>query len=281
MKIGIALGGGGARGSYQIGVLKALMETSLYRDIKVISGTSIGAINALLVMGGMDDTGMERIWSLMSNKNIYIDGFKGVNPNSKRAFDLRYMYETLEAVQPRIKVQKSKIIGYAITTKIKDKNISSQLNIHDMELTPLCLNKAKDPYEVALASASIPLLFGPTEINEEFYIDGGLTDNNPVPVLLKEGCDILLVISLFSGFNAHKFAEEAMVIDFTPRLPLGAFPLAVLDFSKRNIKRRINQGYKAGRFVLEQLKNRGIINEAGTIIKYQTGLFGYRNKDKW
>ena len=48
MKIGLVLAGGGARGSYQIGVWKALIELGIDKYIEVISGTSIGAINAML-----------------------------------------------------------------------------------------------------------------------------------------------------------------------------------------------------------------------------------------
>ncbi|PKK92721.1 MAG: hypothetical protein CVV61_08295, partial [Tenericutes bacterium HGW-Tenericutes-6] len=49
-KVGLALGGGGARGSYQIGILKALEEANILEDIHHISGTSIGSINTLMVM---------------------------------------------------------------------------------------------------------------------------------------------------------------------------------------------------------------------------------------
>ena len=39
MKIGLMLSGGGAKGSYQIGVIKALMERGIYNQIEVVSGS--------------------------------------------------------------------------------------------------------------------------------------------------------------------------------------------------------------------------------------------------
>lgn len=47
IKIGLVLAGGGAKGAYEVGVYKALRELELVDNIKVISGTSIGSINAL------------------------------------------------------------------------------------------------------------------------------------------------------------------------------------------------------------------------------------------
>ena len=52
MKIGLVLAGGGARGAYQIGVWKALIELGIDKYIKVVSGTSIGAVNAMLFNKG-------------------------------------------------------------------------------------------------------------------------------------------------------------------------------------------------------------------------------------
>ena len=44
--IALVLGGGGGRGAYQIGVWKALREFGIEKNIKAVSGTSIGGINA-------------------------------------------------------------------------------------------------------------------------------------------------------------------------------------------------------------------------------------------
>lgn len=48
MKIGLVLSGGGGKGAYELGVWEALGELGLHKYINVISGTSIGAFNAVL-----------------------------------------------------------------------------------------------------------------------------------------------------------------------------------------------------------------------------------------
>ena len=49
-KIGLVLGGGGAKGAYQVGVLKALKEYKLLKHVDCVSGTPIGALNAMKVL---------------------------------------------------------------------------------------------------------------------------------------------------------------------------------------------------------------------------------------
>lgn len=60
-KIGLVFAGGGAKGAYQIGVWKAMREIGLDRIITGVSGTSIGAINAVL-FSGVDFDVAENVW---------------------------------------------------------------------------------------------------------------------------------------------------------------------------------------------------------------------------
>ena len=48
MKVGLVLAGGGGKGAYQLGVWKALKQFGIDKYIKIFSGTSVGAINAVL-----------------------------------------------------------------------------------------------------------------------------------------------------------------------------------------------------------------------------------------
>src|SRR5659263_602237 len=54
MPTGIVLGGGGTLGDFQVGALRFLYEKGILPDIKCVSGTSIGAINAVIVSTGKD-----------------------------------------------------------------------------------------------------------------------------------------------------------------------------------------------------------------------------------
>ena len=71
MKVGLSLGGGGAKGAYQIGVLKALEEYNLIDSINVISGVSIGAINAYFYLCSNNSQTVYDIW-LNGIKRIHL-----------------------------------------------------------------------------------------------------------------------------------------------------------------------------------------------------------------
>ena len=59
--IGLVLCGGGAKGAYQVGVFKVLEELEIANEIKMISGSSIGALNgALYLMYSADE--IDQIW---------------------------------------------------------------------------------------------------------------------------------------------------------------------------------------------------------------------------
>lgn len=60
--IGLVLSGGGAKGAYEIGVWTAICERGLDREIEVISGTSVGGLNAALFSAVRDPSECERLW---------------------------------------------------------------------------------------------------------------------------------------------------------------------------------------------------------------------------
>ena len=64
---GIALEGGGAKGSYHVGALKALKELGI--DYQVITGTSIGAVNGSIIASGNIEL-LEQLWLSMSVKDM-------------------------------------------------------------------------------------------------------------------------------------------------------------------------------------------------------------------
>ena len=68
--IGLVLSGGGGKGAYQVGVLKALAENGLLDDVTAISGASIGAVNAMLY--AMEDIElMYKAWEEIEMETIF------------------------------------------------------------------------------------------------------------------------------------------------------------------------------------------------------------------
>ena len=68
-KVGLVLGGGGGKGSYQVGVYKALKEYGLVKSIKGISGASIGSLNMLLFYNKDVETA-EKVWMNLRRKDV-------------------------------------------------------------------------------------------------------------------------------------------------------------------------------------------------------------------
>ena len=64
------IAGGGGKGAYQVGVLKVLQEQGLLQDVSVISGASIGAVNAMLYsMNNMDR--MYQAWDEIDMDTVF------------------------------------------------------------------------------------------------------------------------------------------------------------------------------------------------------------------
>jgi len=162
-KLGIALSGGGARGFAHLGILKALREKGLEPDI--ISGVSAGAIAGAFIASGKS---VEESFEI-------IKGY--------RFFDLA----TIRF--PRTGLFSLDSIQSSITKEIPHKNLEDL----PIPLIVAASNMLEGKIEyfnegplpkIIQASASIPVLFSPVNINGKLYADGGLLDNQPIKPLL-------------------------------------------------------------------------------------------------
>lgn len=173
-KIGIAMGGGGARGFAHLGIVKALME----RGIKPAqySGVSAGAIAGALLADGMSPDEAHRV---LKDKGLFNLGKIQLPTNGLLKFDgLR------EELEKALSVELIEDLKIPFTVAASN------------------LNKAKIEYfssgnlaQIVTASASIPILFTPVEINGCLYSDGGMYDNLPTKPL-QESCDYIIACSI-------------------------------------------------------------------------------------
>ena len=172
--IGIALGGGGARGFAHLGVLQALAERGIKPDI--ISGTSAGAIAG---------------------------GFVAAGYSPKEAFELIRKYRFTAFTE--LTIPKTGLLSSAKMKSSLLKPIAKH-RIEELEIPLIiCVSnmlEGKVEYldqgllgEVIQASASIPVLFSPVEINGKLYSDGGIFDNVPIRPLQKM-CDKVIGVSI-------------------------------------------------------------------------------------
>jgi NTE family protein len=211
-KVGLALGGGGARGSYQIGVLRALEEAGILHHIEHISGTSIGAINTLMVMAKLSYERMIEIWEMIHNSDIYGHKLEKLKFDKVGLFSLKEMYDKLCEQVSLSEIRESKIQGYVTAARIKKGSMIDQVLLHRMEKEVFHLNDVEDPHKAVLASASIPVLFGSTEIDDQFYVDGGTVDNCPIRPLIEQGCDIIIAVPIDGRFHHKDYQDDDILL---------------------------------------------------------------------
>src|SRR5690554_1020519 len=267
IKVGLMLGGGGAKGSYQLGVIKALEELNLMKHIDAISGVSIGAINALLLMSKKKYSDMVSIWEIMDTDNVF--GTKGQSfRKEKRLYNFVPVAEKLIQNVDLKLVRKSKYDGFATAALIYDKqSFIHQIKTDTMEKAVFHLNKVKDPYLATMASASIPVVFGPTTIDGKNYVDGGLIDNYPIQPLIDNGCNLIIAVALDDWFNPYIYDnQDVNIINFTSNSAFEKSRLAdMLDVMMFNDSFKMEKeelGYRVAKIMIQKMINERYIKRS-------------------
>ena len=242
--IGIALEGGGAKGAYEIGAYVALKKH--LKNIKMIAGTSIGSINAALLVQGDIKKAMD-LWMSVDSSIFGFD--TELNKELKNSFNLKNMKAGLEEIKAVIKnkgIDTKKLrdlIDEAIdedrvrNSKIKLGLVTVRLN----DLKPLEVTIDDIPYgklkDYLMASCYLPIFKSEKIIDNKYYIDGGFYNNLPVSLLEKNGCDKIYAIRLNSLGIVKKYTGDVVVIKPNKSTGPGIF------FSKNDVTNNIRMGY--------------------------------------
>lgn len=201
-KNALVFSGGGSRGSYQIGVWKALIEMGI--DIHIATGTSVGALNAVLIaLGDYDnarlmweeintsmvlsvDIDEEQDFSQKINAML-IQFFQDYTKN--RGLDSYPLKSLIDKHCDEEKLQNSSVeCGFMVF----DKNTLKPVSLFLEDITPGKLA------EYLLASASFFPAMKACEIDGSEYIDGGYGDNLPVTLAKERGADLVIAVDLES-----------------------------------------------------------------------------------
>ena len=177
--IGLALGGGAARGFAHIGVIKALEANGIKPDLVV--GTSAGSVIAALYASGYRGTELNRIALTLDEAAItdWALPFSG-------KFGGMIKGDALQSMVNRLVKNQS----------IENTPIPLGIVATDLKTGQGVLFQRGDMGQAVRASCSIPSIFQPTIINGREYVDGGLVSPVPVRYASQMGADFIIAVNI-------------------------------------------------------------------------------------
>jgi len=188
IRIGLALGGGAAKGFAHIGVIKMLEASGIHPD--VVAGTSAGSVVGALYASGMDAfTLQEQAFSLDEAKIRDVGFFGGGLVKGELLEDY---VNTLVNKRP---IQGLRLPFAAVATNLQtgDRAVFVSGNTG----------------QAVRASSSIPGVFQPTDINGVPYVDGGVVSPVPVDAARQLGADIVIAVDISA--KASRTRPEGMM----------------------------------------------------------------------
>jgi len=250
-KIGIALGGGGARGFAEIGVLRVLEQEKI--PIDVVVGTSVGSL----------------IGAIYADSGRVLDAeFTAISVKDEDIFDYRAFSFFSGGF---VKGEKLELF---INTHLRSKNIENMAVTFGAVAADLRTGQSvifdRGPVARAVhASCAIPGVFIPVEIGGKIFVDGGVTDPIPVDFAVKKGAEVVIAVAIppvippVAPKNPIEVAFHAITImsyeigvlgvknaDVVIRPDIGN--VAYDDFTQK--KRLIDAGEKAARAAMPAIR---------------------------
>lgn len=287
--IGLVFAGGGGKGSYEIGVWKYLHEIGLDSYVRAVSGTSVGALNAALFVGGSYELA-ESLWLNINQEKI-------LTPKEITAADVAKWIAAVGmdfATPLTLGVSKlasgaimgTEKIAQLLLTKILGDHMFSRSGLKDMiydglnfdylraseipcfvtcvrcprlEVERFRLNEYSDEDIVTLllASSAIPVVFPNEEFHGGKYCDGGIPivgDNVPIKPVYDTGVENIVVVHLSREtiIDREQF-PNAKIIEIVPGEDLGSALTGTLDFSPDGASHRLNQGYEDAKRIMQPM----------------------------
>ena len=218
--VGLALGGGGAKGLAHIAILETLESIGVVP--KIISGTSIGAMVGLLYASGMTAKeirgAIDELLVMPGSIGEALDAKRlfgwlellSVQVRRSHLFDAKGLIEELDA-----------LMG---VTQFEELNIPIKIIAADFWQRKEVVFESGDLLPAIAASFCLPGIFEPVVIGEKVLVDGGMV--NPVPFdVIRQDCDIVIAVDVLGKrypdgdqlrsyfealFNSFQIAEKSI-----------------------------------------------------------------------
>ncbi|MEO1719515.1 MAG: patatin-like phospholipase family protein [Pseudomonadota bacterium] len=207
-RIGLALGGGGARGLSHIAFLEAFDELSLKPS--VIAGTSIGAIFGAAYASGLTATQVRELTleTLGSRMSLIRQMFNVRSEPIGRLF--RVLPRRTALLNPQAVVDL--VLPTRIAPTFEQTNIPIHITATDIATHRAVTISSGNLSSAIAASIAIPVLFSPVERDDSILLDGGMV--NPCPYdLLLDTCDLVVAIDVSGAASEAAIGPQPSAIE--------------------------------------------------------------------
>ena len=245
MKKALVLAGGGTRGIYQAGAIEALMELG-EDDWNIITGTSVGALNACMLVQHDFDRMIEMY------ENIAPDQF--VNGFVPSDMHIRNLIKERDQVIPSFKlwVQQHGVDIRPLEQMVDKYYIPERFFASDIDFGAIAATaKGHEPVYITkemmkekghdwlLASSAAYPVFPVKVIDGQEYVDGGYFDNFPVDFALRLGAQKVIAIDLAAVPQHPSYLDRYPIVYIHPHEELFSF----LDFDHEKMRHARIIGY--------------------------------------
>lgn len=271
VRCGLVLSGGGAKGSYQIGVFQALEELGMLPRVTAVAGCSIGAINALLFAAGGPPLWREA-WAAMNPDSFLAPAEGEASPPplgearelAQRSTKEQFLVQRPSFSQRELAAQLRRLVPpKALEEALAASELRVYCNAYNLDRDILeTFRLDQRPYEailsLVLASAALPVAYGPVAFEGSRYSDGGvmppyagdrpnISEKIPLSALGPEDCDLAVVVYLMQKDRVQpkQLRPGVRVLELTPSRPLERSPgSGTLDFDPRILEANRVLGYR-------------------------------------
>ena len=267
--VAFVLGGGGVLGAVEVGMLRALLRAGYRPD--VVIGTSIGAVNGVLVAADPSEAVTDRLvrlWSSPEAADVYGDS----------------LARQLRRFAARTHLHSPLPLRRLLASELGENSTFADLKV-PFRCCAASIERAAEHWfdsgplvDAVLASSAVPGLLPPMEIDGEHFVDGGIVNSIPIGEAVRIGAKLIFVLQVgrierplvvprrpwevaqvaFEIARRHRFARELASLPADVRvhvLPTGGgdsrddSPWAYRDMAA--VGRRISRAYTASRRYLE------------------------------
>ena len=258
-RIGLALGGGAARGFAHVGVIQVLEEAGLHPQ--VVAGTSAGSLVAALYASGKNSHELRRVAETMEEAEITDWMLPILNRGALRG----------EALARYVNAQ----VG---GKSIEQMKIPLGIVATDLHTGEAVTFRRGNTGSAVRASSAVPAVFQPVRIGEREYVDGGLVAPVPVRQVREMGANFVIAVDISSDPEGNPAGDTFQILmqtfaimgksinslslreaEFVVRPPLSGVNSA--DFGAR--RRSIEAGRSVMLAMLPQLRSRIAAFERG------------------